>query len=126
MKAYGQLEKNAEIPTIQVVQEGALTRIFFNFEEFIPDIEEGEEIEGTHFVCENVDVEKADYSSIISAIVRSKYTQDDVEAILSNYQLCKDGDAPEGKCDDYQFRYIEYQDWRATAKSVATEVMNLK
>lgn len=121
---YGIYEN--ELPILEVVNQGTITQIFFNFEDVQHTEEDGESgtSQAKHFRCDLVEVDVLDYGNITSSIVRSKYSQDDVEAILSNYQLCKDGEAPEGKCDDYQQRYTEYQEWRATAKNVASQVLN--
>jgi len=47
---------------------------------------------------------------LIEGIIRSKYSQDDVEAILSNYLVGED----DGE-------YAEFQKWRKVAKAVADE-----
>lgn len=61
------------------------------------------------------------YEAIIRAIVRSRYTADEVEAILLNAQL-----APEvagEKREEYRRELDELQDWRTEAKRIAGEVM---
>lgn len=47
---------------------------------------------------------------LIEGIIRSKYSQGKVEAILSNYLLGEDGG-----------EYAEFQKWRKVAKAVADE-----
>lgn len=67
--------------------------------------------QATQYTAWHVDVDP-DYSHIISSIVRSKYSQDDVEAILCNHI--------EGRTE------TEYNDlvaWRAMARKVAENVM---
>lgn len=47
---------------------------------------------------------------LIEGVIRSKYSQDDVEAILSNYLVGED----DGE-------YAEFQKWRKVAKAIADE-----
>ena len=70
--------------------------------------DEGEPV--TVLTAENVDVNAIDYGSIVSAIVRDKYSQDKVEAILANGE-----DTPEHKTE-----LKDFKDWRVKAKQVAT------
>lgn len=55
----------------------------------------------------------ATYGGIVSAIVRDKYSEDEVEAIILN-----GNDTPE-----HQAEYEALQDWRKTAKEVAHKVV---
>lgn len=59
----------------------------------------------------------ADYATIVSAIVRSRYSQADVEAIILNYG---DGDP------EHEQRYAELQAWRVEAKTVARQVLGIE
>lgn len=52
------------------------------------------------------------YSGIVSAIVRSRYSQDDVEAIILNA-----GDK------EHMAKYEELQEWRKFAKQLAKSVL---
>ena len=52
------------------------------------------------------------YSGIVSAIVRSRYSQDDVEAIILNA-----GDK------EHMTQYEELQEWRKFAKQLAKSVL---
>lgn len=52
------------------------------------------------------------YSGIVSAIVRSRYSQDDVEAIILNA-----GD------EEHKGKYEELQEWRKFAKQLAKSVL---
>lgn len=54
-----------------------------------------------------------DYGSIVSAIVREKYSQDRVEAILAN-------NAIEAESEEME----EFQAWRVHAKEVAHELID--
>ena len=84
--------------------------------------EEGNASSEKHCKCNMVEVEVLDYPTIVSAIVRDRYSQDDVGAIISNYQLCKDGDALD-KSDEYEGRYNAYQAYRGFAKSTVKSIL---
>lgn len=124
MKCQGNY--TGELPTLNVVKEGKIHRIYFNYEE-APSIteDEGEENSLPSFVCDLIEIDELTYPSIVSAIVRDRYSQNDVEAIISNYQLCKDGKAGEDRCIRYEEDYNAYQDYRAMAKQVANQIINL-
>lgn len=123
MKNYGTYTTE-QLPEIEIVRSGNIYQIMFNFEDVEHIDEEGIESDSQkHYMCDLIEVATLDYASIVSAIIREKYSQDDVEAILSNYQLCKDGEAGE-KCQDYNQRYTDYQNYRVTAKTVAHSILN--
>lgn len=110
MKVYA--DYNGEVPAgVVVVKEGPITRIYFDYEHITKTID-GETIE--QLVCENVDITGAiEYDAIVAAIVRDKYSQDRVEAILAN-----GSDTPEHAAELEAF-----QTWRAKAKTVAHAVI---
>ena len=57
-----------------------------------------------------------DYGLFVSALIRSRYSQDQVEAITQNYLAnSKDADAVQD--------FNDLQDWRAKAKQIATEAI---
>ncbi len=70
------------------------------------------EIEIDH---ENV-LSRNDYGKIVSAIIRAKYSADDVEAIQQNYM--------ESKTTEHKEEFYALRDWRKMAKEVATELTN--
>jgi len=109
---------------LQVIKEGNLLRIFFDLTP--AKDEENEVIEGM-YDCENVDVDSMQYGDIVSAIIRSRYTQDTVEAILSNYEEAKDAtsDLAQEKREEYSDEYTDYQNWRKHAKDIARQVSDL-
>lgn len=113
-----------ELPELEIVQSNGVHQIFYQFEEIEVKDEDGEVDSQKHCTCNMVEVRELDYESIVSAIVRDKYSQNDVEAIISNYQLCKDGKAGEDRCIRYEEDYNAYQDYRAMAKQVAMDVLN--
>lgn len=109
MKVYA--DYNGEVPAgVVVVKEGAITRIYFDYEH-ITKVIDGDTVE--QLVCENVDiVGSIDYGKVVSAIVRDKYSQDKVEAILVNGE-----DTPEHKTE-----LKDFKDWRVKAKQIAHAV----
>jgi hypothetical protein len=92
-----------------------LIKVYFNEqskEVTVPSMdEETEPQQATEYTAWHVDV-TPDYSHIISSIVRSKYSQDDVEAILCNHV--------EGRIED---EYDDLVAWRSMARNVASQVM---
>lgn len=106
---------------LQIKKEGKLLRIFFDLTSALD--EENKVIEGM-YDCENINIESMQYGDIVSAIIRSKYAQDTVEAILSNYEDAKDAssDLTQEKREEYSTEYTDYQNWRKHAKDIARQV----
>lgn len=117
MKNYGIYTD--DLPQLEVVHSGGIYQIMFNFEH----VEHDESDDQKHYMCDMIEVPTLDYATIISAIIRGRYSQDDVEAIISNYQLCKDNEAGD-KSDEYMQSYTVYQNYRTAAKHVANNVLN--
>ena len=68
----------------------------------------------THvFLCESVEVESLDYATIVRAIVRSHYSADEVEAILSNGTDTK----------EHADEMTAFQSWRKEAKALAHSIV---
>lgn len=111
------------LPSLNVIQEGSLLRIFFDYED-VPVTEEDGDIR--KYICENVDVEGRSYEEIVSAVVRSQYSQDRVEAIVANYEVAKDTTSgiTEAKRTEYTDEYNAYQAFRTKAKQIADTVTN--
>lgn len=124
MKVYMTPEKGAPMGGLKVMNEGNVLRLFFDWQDVEP-VEEGAD---QQFTCENIDVVGArDYGSIVSAIVNGRYSPDDVQAILANYELAKDTESAisEEKRAEYLADYAAFQAWRAHAKEVAAQVLEL-
>lgn len=121
MKSYGTLV--GELPTgIEFVVEGALLRIYFDFErrEAVDVVVEDQ------YVCENVDVEgEHDYDSIVSAIIMERYDANKRDAIFANLEMARDmaSELDEGKRAEYLKEYTDYQSYRIKAKEIAKEVL---
>ena len=109
------------LPTLNVIEEGTMLRIFFDYED-VPTTEEDGNVR--KYMCENVDVEGKSYADIVSALIRSMYSQDRVEAVMANYEVAKDATSTitEIKRSKYLSEYNNYQNYRQKAKQIAGEV----
>ena len=122
MKSYGTLV--GELPTgIEFVVEGALLRIYFDFErrEAVQKAGSEDVVVEDQYVCENVDVEgEHDYDSIVSAIIMERY-----DANFANLEMARDmaSELDEGKRAEYLKEYTDYQSYRIKAKEIAKEVL---
>ena len=131
MKSYGTLV--GELPTgIEFVVEGALLRIYFDFErrEAVQKAGSEDVVVEDQYVCENVDVEgEHDYDSIVSAIImeRSEAISRAISklAIFANLEMARDmaSELDEGKRAEYLKEYTDYQSYRIKAKEIAKEVL---
>lgn len=72
---------------------------------------EGTEPDGSTKIA----AQEANYGAFTAGLVRLKYSQDEVEAILANK-----GDGNE----EHQAEFDKYQAWRIQAKEMATEVLS--
>ena len=63
--------------------------------------------------CERIELETIDYPSVVSAIVRCRYSQSDIEAIVLNGR----------GTDEHASEYAALQSWRAEAKRIAKIVI---
>jgi len=121
------LQQISAIPECGVVavQEGSLTRIFFDFTD--PEPREGEDIPADIKACESIDVKGQSYGEIISAIINDRYNADDNQALQANHELAKDPDSEisEEKRAEYLAEYAAYQSWRAHAKDIARIVLSI-
>ncbi len=120
MKCYRDYD-GGSIPELEVLREGVLTRIYFDFEVERKTV--GEE-EAVSLVCENIDVQGTDYASIVNAIISGKYPSDKYEAVMANYAEASDAgsEIPEAKREEYLAEYAAFQAWRRKAKAVAAAV----
>lgn len=72
---------------------------------------EGDEADGST----KIEAESANYNDFVAGIIRMKYSQNDVEAILCNHG---DGNAEHAK------EYDDFQAWRERAKQWANEILD--
>lgn len=117
----------SERPAAMVEQlRSGMFRVYANVEESEekissrknPDDPESEETDTVNkvFLCEVVDVPVLDYDAVVSALVRSRYSENDVEAILMNHA---DGNA------EHEAQYAALQQFRVQAKKVARAALNI-
>jgi len=88
------------------------TIIRFNIEE-VEDGYDCDELEYSH--REPLTYDK-DYGHIVTAIIRTRYSADEMEALLNNYVS--------SKTTEHKREWTEMQAWRAAAKERAQEVVN--
>lgn len=58
------------------------------------------------------------YDLLVSTIIKDKYSDDKMQAIINNY-LLNDGD------EEHEEKFNEMQEWRKHAKEIAKEIMSL-
>lgn len=61
-----------------------------------------------------IEATSASYNEFVAGLVRTKYSQSDVEAILCNH-----GDGNE----EHETEYMTFQNWREQAKDIAKEIL---
>jgi hypothetical protein len=106
-----------------VVREGNVLRLFFGFEP-VEKTDPMTEEAITKFQGYNVNVEgDHSYGGIVSAIIRDKFPDSRKDAILANRELVRD-DPEHPKSEEYMAEYLDFQDWRIYAKSVAQSVID--
>lgn len=111
---------------VEVVRETTLLRIRFDWEKVDHEATEDRDAY-SELICHLVDTKAADYGGIVSAIITDKFPEDAYQAILANYELAKDknsGITPEKK-EEYLEEYNAFQAWRAKAKAVANQVLEI-
>ena len=96
----------------EVVSAGIRTTILrFNIEEVDKNVFFFDYVEYNH----KEPLTEDDYGKLVSCIIRGKYSEDDVEAIVNNYL-----DDPDG----HKSEFDELQKWRSIAKQRAREIID--
>ena len=111
---------------VRVITEGALVRIHFDFEQAVPAAaDNGEEAPADLYNCESVDIYSRRKGDIIAAIVSERYSSDQVQAVIANYEEAKDPEAEISaeKREEHLSEYAAFQAWRKRAKEVAAMVI---
>lgn len=103
-------EQKPPIASVSRTRKGYHTTINFN----IRETDGGFDADSVT-ITTTTPITSDDYGVIVSAIVRCKYSADEVEAIVNNYLLAKT-DASENDMS-------EMQGWRALAKETAKSVL---
>lgn len=118
MKTLRQIQAIPE-SGVEVILEGTLTRLFFDFSD--PEPREEEEWPSDIKACESIDVEGQSRDAMISAIINDRYNNNSYQAISANYDLAKDPESqitPEKRAE-YLAEHAAFQDWRAHAKVIS-------
>lgn len=96
------------------VEDGKYINIYFDEKKIESTNDEGETT--IQYEYESVDAPQgADYPTLVSAIVRTRYSSDAVEAIILN-----DNDTAE-----HAQQYADLEAWRTHAKEVAKQVLGV-
>jgi len=79
----------------------------------------------TQYKSHYVNVSKLEYSIIVSAIIQSRYTSSDIEAIVLNNMEAQDSSSSisDDKRSEYIYEYNELQTWRIHAKEIAQQAI---
>ena len=77
----------------------------------------------TQYRSHYVHVDKIEYSNLVSAIVSSRYTSNDVEAIMLNNMEASNPSLSVEKKLEYINEYNNLQAWRTHAKEIALEAI---
>ena len=77
----------------------------------------------TQYRSHYVHVDRIEYSTLVSAIVSSRYTSNDVEAIMLNKMESSNPSLSEEKKMEYIDEYNNFQAWRTHAKEIALEAI---
>ena len=117
MKEIYQVEGGYVIPSekVEVKHTNGRFVVRFGIElyDHAADDEMAHDNEPTMMACERIELEAIDYPSVVSAIVRCKYTQSDIEAIVLNGS----------DTEEHASEYAALQAWRAEAKRIAKIVV---
>lgn len=135
MKVFMTLPAGAPANDINVVVEGSLLRLYFNYkQEAASDTSDGSTVkngdtEGTTYSAQNIDIPggSRDYASITAAIVNDAYDINAVQAIIANKALADDSTSSitDEKRTEYKKEYEDYQAYRAKAKEVASKAVEM-
>lgn len=67
-------------------------------------------------IKDNEKVKEDMYNARVNALIRQKYSQDKVEAIISNYLSYLSGESTN---QTYKMEYLEFQEYRQKCKEIA-------
>ena len=117
MKEIYQVEDGYVIPSDKVSVQHTNGRFIVRFGIHKYEHEAADEMahdnEPLMMACERIELEAIDYPSVVSAIVRCKYSQSDIEAIVLNGS----------DTEEHAAEYEALQSWRAEAKRIAKIVV---
>ena len=72
-------------------------------------------------IKDNESVKEDMYNARVNALIRQKYSQDKVEAIISTYLSCL---SDESANQNYKTEYLEFQEYRQKCKEKAKDETN--
>ena len=117
MKEIYQVEDGYVIPSEQVSVQHTNGRFIVRFGIEKYEHSDAEEMQHDNdplmMACERIELEAIDYPSVVSSIVRCKYSQSDIEAIVLNGS----------DTEEHAAEYAAMQAWRAEAKRIAKIVV---
>lgn len=117
MKEIYQVEDGYKIPYNQVEVKHTNGRfiIRFGIQRYVREVADDmqHDNEPLMMACERIELNAIDYPSVVSAIVRCKYSQSDIEAIVLNGS----------DTEEHAAEYADLQAWRAEAKRIAKIVV---
>ena len=117
MKEIYQVEDGYVIPSDKVDVQHTNGRFIVRFGIKRYDHEAADEMQHDNdplmMACERIELEAIDYPSVVSAIVRCRYSQSDIEAIVLNGS----------DTDEHASEYADLQAWRSEAKRIAKIVV---
>ena len=117
MKEIYQVADGYQIPSdkVEVKHTNGRFVVRFGIElyEHASDDEMAHDNEPTMMQCERIELNAIDYPSVVSAIVRCRYSQSDIEAIVLNGS----------DTEEHASEYASLQAWRAEAKRIAKIVI---
>ena len=119
MKEIFQVKDGYVIPSDKVEVKHTNGRFIVRFGIQLYEHEAADEMQHDNdplmMACERIEIEAIDYPSVVSAIVRCKYSQSDIEAIVLNGS----------DTDEHASEYAALQAWRTEAKRIAKIVVDL-
>lgn len=118
MKEIFQVANNYQIPSDKVEVKHTNGRFIVRFGielyEHASDDDMAHDNEPTMMACERIELNAIDYPSVVASIVRCKYSQSDIEAIVLNGS----------DTEEHAEEYAALQAWRTEAKRIAKIVVN--
>ena len=72
-------------------------------------------------IKDNEKVKEDMYNARVNALIRQKYSQDEVEAIIANYLSYLSGESAN---QTYKMEYLEFQEYRQKCKEKAKDETN--
>lgn len=81
-----------------------------------------DEEDRTDYKCARIRIPSIDYDTIVSAIINVEYSNDQVQALISNYLLAQNSVVAisDEKSEEYAADWLKFQELRAHAKEIAT------